>query len=211
MFLIIGLGNIGEEYANTRHNIGFMVVDKLSAKWKLSLKTIRHSSFFVKGEVKNNGGVETVILAKPLTYVNLSGRAVKPLADAFSVLPNHIIVVHDDVDLGVGRMKVKIGGSDAGHKGIHSILDLIDEGFVRIRVGIGRPDDKSKIPDFVLSPFNSSELPVMKEMLERAAQAVETIILSGVEAAQRNFNNPLKKSVDYKGSNCKGGNHKEVR
>jgi PTH1 family peptidyl-tRNA hydrolase len=188
MFLIIGLGNIGKEYEKSRHNIGFMVVDELAAKWKIPLKTMKYSALFGRGGANNGDISEDVILAKPLTHMNLSGRAVKPLAYAFSVLTNHIIIIHDDVDLACGKMKVKIGGSSAGHKGVGSILELIEENFIRIRIGIGRPYDKKDVPAFVLSPFAKSELPVIKDMIKRASEAVQIIIFNSIEEAQRTFN-----------------------
>ncbi|MGB9695004.1 MAG: aminoacyl-tRNA hydrolase [Caldisericaceae bacterium] len=188
MFLIIGLGNIGKDYELTRHNIGFMVVDLLAKKWGVRLKTMKHSAIFGKGLATYGGFEEEVVLAKPLTYMNSSGRAVKPLADAFSVMPNHIIVIHDDVDLALGRMKVKVRGSSAGHKGVSSIMELVSDDFVRIRIGIGRPQEKKDVPDYVLSPFASQEFPIVKEMISLACDSVETIIFKGVEEASRNFN-----------------------
>jgi PTH1 family peptidyl-tRNA hydrolase len=188
MFLIIGLGNIGKDYEHTRHNVGFMVLDSLAKKWRIQLKTMKHSALYGRGVATNSEMSEGIVLAKPLTYMNLSGRAVKPLANAFSVLPNHIIVIHDDVDLILGRMKVKVGGSSAGHKGVDSIIDLLSDAFVRIRIGIGRPQDKKDIPDFVLSPFTSSELPIIGNMIKLASEAAETIIFKGVEEASRTFN-----------------------
>jgi PTH1 family peptidyl-tRNA hydrolase len=188
MFMIVGLGNIGEEYENTRHNAGFMVVDILSKRWKIVPKKIKYQAFYNKGIVQRNGIKETVILAKPLTYMNLSGRAVKPLQYAFEVPTDHIIVVHDDLDLPVGIVRIKKGGGDGGHKGLYSIISLIGPAFIRVRVGIGRPKDREDVVDYVLSPFKKSELDIVNESLVRAADAVEDIIFLGLDKAQTIYN-----------------------
>ncbi len=184
MFLIVGLGNIGDEYVNTRHNAGFMVVDILASRWKIVPKKIKYQSFYNKGVIKRDGKTGTVVLAKPLTYMNLSGRAVKPLQYAFEIPTDHIIVIHDDLDLPVGTVRIKKGGGDGGHKGLYSIISLIGSSFIRVRVGIGRPKSKEDVIDYVLSPFKKSELDIVNEFLVSAADAVEDIIFLGVEKAQ---------------------------
>ncbi len=188
MFLIVGLGNVGDEFEGSRHNAGFVVVDELSNRWHIPLRTIKYQSFFGKGVVKKNGIVQNVVLSKPLTYMNLSGRAVKPLRDAFNLPDDNIIVVHDDLDLPLGTVRVKKGGGDGGHKGLYSIISLIGPSFIRVRVGIGRPESKEDVVDYVLSKFGKNELPVFNESVIDAADAVEDIIFFGLERAQNIFN-----------------------
>jgi PTH1 family peptidyl-tRNA hydrolase len=186
--MIIGLGNIGEEYKNTRHNVGFMVIDCLIMKWNISLKKAKYSALLGKGKISSERKEEEVVIAKPLTFMNLSGRAVKPLSDYFMVPASNIIVVHDDIDLKLGKIKIKIGGSDAGHKGISSIAGLIGPDFIRIRIGIGRPNSKREVPDYVLATFDNDEKPLIADSIKRVADAIETIIFNGLSEAQRKFN-----------------------
>jgi PTH1 family peptidyl-tRNA hydrolase len=188
MYLIVGLGNIGKEYANTRHNVGFMVIDELSKLWKLKVNFAKNNALIGRGSITIDAETYNVILAKPLTYMNLSGRAVKQLMSDFLVPPSHIIVVHDDLDLPLGKIRIRVGGNDAGHKGVRSIKELIEEPIIRVRIGIGRPDDKSDVIDFVLSPFSEEEKPAINQAIKDAAKAVETIVSKGVEIAQREFN-----------------------
>jgi len=188
MYLIVGLGNIGEEYKETRHNVGFMVIDALSKEWGIKINFAKYNAFFGKGNITLDGKSFEVILAKPLTYMNLSGRAVKQLLDGFLVLPSHTIIIHDDLDLPLGSIRIKLGGSDAGHKGVKSIKELVSEPTIRVRIGIGRPQNKSEVVDFVLSPFTREEKEVLKETIKTSIKAIETIIAKGLEAAQREFN-----------------------
>jgi len=188
MYVIFGLGNIGEEYKNTRHNVGFMVIDYLSKKWGIALKKAKYSTFFGKGEVSFEEKTEEVVLAKPLTFMNLSGRAVKPLSKYFMVPPSNIIILHDDIDLHLGNIRVKMGGSDAGHKGIHSISSLMGPGFIRVRIGIGRPENKEQVVDYVLSTFDNDEKSLIADSIKRATKAVETIVFKGLNEAQRQLN-----------------------
>ena len=189
MHLIFGLGNIGKEYKNTRHNAGFMVIDYLSKKWNITIKKVKHLALFGKGEISFEGIKEDIILAKPLTYMNLSGRAVKPFSEYFMIPVSHIIIVHDDIDLRLGNIKIKTGGSDAGHKGIRSIINLVNPDFIRVRVGIGRPENSGQVvADYVLSTFDEDEKALITESIKRASEAIETTIFKGLDEAQRQFN-----------------------
>lgn len=188
MYLIVGLGNIGEEYEKTRHNVGFMTIDALSKAWKIRLKAVKFSAVFGKGEISFENKKENVIIAKPLTFMNLSGRAVKPLSEYFSIPAGHIIVVHDDLDLPIGSIRIRKDGGDAGHKGIKSIYELMDKNIIRLRLGIGRPEDKNQVVDFVLSKFTKEEEPIINEIIKNTVMAIETIINKGLEEAQRIFN-----------------------
>jgi len=188
MNLIVGLGNIGKEYEGTRHNVGFMVIDELAKVWGLKVNIAKFNALIGRGIAKIDGREFNVILAKPLTYMNLSGRAVKQLMDGFLVLPSNTIVIHDDLDLPLGTIRIKIGGSDAGHKGVRSIKEVVEDPVIRVRIGIGRPERKEDVVSFVLEEFTFDEKPVIKEAIKNAVKAIETIIKDGVPEAQRQFN-----------------------
>ncbi len=188
MYAIIGLGNIGEEYRRTRHNAGFMVIDALSKRWGIPLKEIKYSSFFGRGKVEREKESVMVVLAKPLTFMNLSGKAVKPLVDALKIPVSHLIVIHDDLDLPIGRIKIKVDGGAGGHKGIASILSFIDPEFIRVKIGIDKPLSKNKTVDYVLSRFNREEELIMQQTIIYAADAIELIIFKGVGEAQTIYN-----------------------
>ena len=161
MTLIAGLGNIGKEYENTRHNVGFMLIDLILKDGGYS----DVSSAKFQGELYKNG---SLLLLKPSTYMNSSGKSLKAVNDFYK--PNHIIVIHDDLDIAFGAMKFKNGGSSGGHNGIKSIDSLIGNNYDRVRIGIGR-SDKSVI-DYVLGKFDSSELEKLDGILAHAKEAV---------------------------------------
>ena len=171
MILILGLGNPGPEYELTRHNIGFMVVDTLAKKHDIPLKSIGHYCRFGQGEV---GGFP-VVIAKPTTYMNKSGKAAKAMATELDLTSNQIIVVHDEIDLVLGKIKVRDKGSDAGQRGIRSIAGCLRTHlFTRIRIGVGRPDNRDDIVDYVLSPFEKNEWPFVHDIVEQAVEIIET-------------------------------------
>ena len=181
MKLIYGLGNPGDQYKYTRHNIGFLVVDYLSEKWRIPLK--RRKNRIVCGE----GLVDRipVMLAKPHTYMNLSGE---PLKTA-SIDPGNLIVIHDDMDIPCGQVRVKSGGGTGGHKGLISIVEaLSDEGFIRIRCGIGRPGNGCDPKDYVLGLFTREDLPAVGSQIEDAAAAVELCVRGEVTKAMNVYN-----------------------
>ena len=161
MTLIAGLGNIGKEYENTRHNVGFMLIDLILKDGGYS----DVSSAEFQGELYKNG---SLLLLKPSTYMNSSGKSLKAVNDFYK--PNHIIVIHDDLDIAFGAMKFKNGGSSGGHNGVKSIDSLIGNNYDRVRIGIGR-SDKSVI-DYVLGKFDSSELEKLDGILAHAKEAV---------------------------------------
>jgi PTH1 family peptidyl-tRNA hydrolase len=171
--LIVGLGNPGLHYSATRHNVGFRVIDALGATYHICLHERLPTAEFGEGTI----AVYQVVLAKPLTYMNASGRAVAGLCAHFSILPNDLIVVHDDLDLQLGRIKVKIKGGDAGHYGVRSIIEhLRTDEFIRIRVGIGRPASKDEVVTFVLSPFTPAEFPLVDEAIRHAVENIATLL-----------------------------------
>ncbi|NTW78088.1 MAG: aminoacyl-tRNA hydrolase [Syntrophaceae bacterium] len=199
MYLIAGLGNPGNRYRFTRHNIGFMVLEKLAQKFEIDVKQKSFDALWGKGKVNNTN----VLLAMPQTYMNLSGAAVRQLVAFFKADVNNLIVIHDDLDLPFGTIRLKTGGGNAGHKGLASITEnLGSSDFIRVRLGIGRPSDKSRIEGYVLEPFNSDEeLSMLPEIIQTATDAVSEIVLSGTEKAtakcQKNILvNSLKKEEE---------------
>ena len=182
--LVAGLGNPGREYAETRHNVGFMVCDELAR---------RHGGSFrakFSGELAElRVGAARVALLKPQTYMNESGRSVAPAVRFFKVEPDSLLVVHDDVDLEPGRLQARAGGGLAGHNGLRSIADALGtREFLRLRVGVGRPErgDPRPVADFVLSRFPADV--DVAGVVAHAADAVETLVRDGVEETQQQFN-----------------------
>ena len=173
MFLILGLGNPGPRYELTRHNAGFWVADNLAKKYSIRLDRHKYFSLYGKGEVE---GLE-VVIAKPMTYMNESGKAAKSLLSAFSLSPERMLVIHDDIDLPLGKIKKKFKGGDGGQRGIRSTIQSIrTREFARVRVGIGRPEDKDDIVDYVLSPFDDEDSGLLNEVMEQAVQTVEAAL-----------------------------------
>ena len=195
MILVVGLGNPDERYARDRHNVGFMVVDRLAAADDHIRFRKKFSSEFAKIEIRN----EDALLLKPQTYMNLSGDAVQPCAAFFKIPPSQVIVVHDELDVPFGEIRIKKGGGHAGHNGLRSIIQrLATPDFVRVRVGIGRPpaNFKGQVADFVLSPFNTTEREILGKTVARAAKSVIDIATRGTDAAMKRYNvRPKKKKA----------------
>jgi peptidyl-tRNA hydrolase, PTH1 family len=182
--LVAGLGNPGREYARNRHNVGWMVVDELARRHDASFRG-RFSGQL--GEVRV--GEKKLALLKPETFMNESGRSIAAAARFFKVEPEAILIVHDDVDLEPGRLQARQGGGLAGHNGLRSIVQALGkQEFLRLRIGVGRPErgDPRPVSDYVLSNFD--EFTDVDELVGRAADAVETIAVDGLEAAQQRFN-----------------------
>lgn len=170
MKLIVGLGNPGSEYAKTRHNIGFEVIDTLSETRQFPLDKLKFNSQFGKGKLDG----EDLILAKPLTYMNLSGEALSPLMNFYQVPVEDVLVVYDDLDLPLGRIRLREKGSAGGHNGIKSIIQhLGTQNFKRLRIGIGRPSGRQRVVDFVLKRFDQDEQRMVDEAVEQAQKACE--------------------------------------
>lgn len=181
-FLVAGLGNPGREYQRTRHNIGFRVATSLSGR---QARRRKFSSSF--SDTKLAGKKITVI--KPQTYMNRSGAAVGRWLQHLNLGPDRLIVIHDDIDLPLGKIRIKNRGGPGGHRGVKSIIDALgSEDFVRVRIGIGRPDSRGGEADFVLSNFSPAEKEKVSAAVETACRAVAAIIASGVEEAQQGFN-----------------------
>lgn len=182
-WLVVGLGNPGAEYSGTRHNVGFRVVDRLAEEHRARLKREGQASLG-SGRIAE----AAVVLVKPLTFMNLSGRAVAPLARRHSLPPERVLVVYDDMDLPLGRLRVRARGGSGGHNGIRSLSDsLQSQEFPRVRIGVGRPSESDAV-DHVLSGFDRDELPVIDAAIATAVEAVQLIVREGVEAAMNRYN-----------------------
>src|SRR3954447_19430372 len=183
--LVVGLGNPGDEYARTRHNVGAEVVEILAKRHGAKLKKGKERARVDQVRI----GPSLVALAVPLTYMNESGMAVAPLARRYGVEPEQIVVVHDELDLPVGVLKVKNGGGLAGHNGLRSITShLHSDAFLRVRIGVGKPVSKEHGADHVLKKFSKRERAEIDVVLEDAADAVEAIVADGVDAAMNRAN-----------------------
>jgi len=180
MYLILGLGNPGRRYQFTRHNIGFMVLERIAAQREVDLKQKSFDALWNRGKI---AGIN-VLLALPQTYMNLSGNVARKLLAYFKMDISNLIVIHDDLDLPFGKLRLKTGGGDAGHKGLKSITTCLGSAdFMRVRMGIGKPSDKSRVEDYVLERFGSEEAAVLPLIIQLAADAATEIVLSGMQTA----------------------------
>ncbi|HET6947925.1 MAG TPA: aminoacyl-tRNA hydrolase [bacterium] len=185
MKLIVGLGNPGRRYRQTRHNVGWEVISRLARRARIVVDEEDGFSDVGRGAI---GGTR-VILARPQTYVNVSGEAVRDLRRRHRLRPQDIVVVVDDLDLPLGRLRLRASGSAGGHNGLKSIIEAIGTTeFPRLRVGIGRPPEGVDPADYVLTPFTSDEQAVVDAALDRAAEAIETAVTEGIETAMNRFN-----------------------
>ena len=186
MYLIIGLGNPEIKYAFTRHNTGFLVIDELLEKLgDVALDNDKFNGIFTKTKIE---GVD-VIIGKPMTYMNLSGEFVRPLADFYKVPYENIIIVYDELAFNVGRIKLTKEGSAAGHNGIKSIIaNLKTEKFIKVRVGINVENKMMSQVDFVLSKYTGEEFKIQKENIDRAVDAILYIIRNGIDSAMNKYN-----------------------
>ncbi len=184
-FLIVGLGNPGAEYRLTRHNFGFMVLDSLAEHWSVQLKKIKFNAVYVEDRFKGN----KVVLAKPLTFMNESGRSVAPLMRYFKVATENMLVIHDDLDLPLGTLRIRPSGSSGGQRGIESITKLLGtQEFPRMRLGISRPPGQMNPKDYVLKNFLPNEEELKKIVLRQAIEAIECFIENGLTTAMNRYN-----------------------
>ena len=185
-WLVVGLGNPGPTYASTRHNVGYLVADVLAARTGGSWK--KHKSGradVVEGRLAG----ERAILGRCRSYMNESGGPVSTLAKFYDVEPDHLVVIHDELDIDYGMLRVKLGGGDNGHNGLKSIRQSLGTGdFYRVRVGIGRPPGRQDVHDFVLKPYTAAERKDLPTYVEEAADAVESLLTRGLEPTQSAFN-----------------------
>ena len=188
MKLVVGLGNPGRNYERTRHNLGFLIVDQIARQNQVALK--KELCDALVGEWW--GDAQRTLLAKPQAFMNRSGESVKGLLDHFCSTPDDLVVIHDDLDLAFGRIRIRPGGGAGGHRGVLSIMESLGGAqFYRIRVGIGRPPDGIDPTDFVLEPFTSEELGQLDKLVSRAAEAVVTLLREGGKRAMEQFNRPV--------------------
>jgi len=187
--LVVGLGNPGPEYGRSRHNVGFQVIETLAERHGLRFDGFQKRARLVSGRLSLDGWTGRVLLAKPLTYMNLSGEAVGALARFYRIAPADLLVVCDDLDLPVGRIRLRAGGSSGGQKGIQSIIQhLGTDAFPRLRVGIGRPPGQMDPADYVLQAFSAAQESEMSLVRIKAVDAIEAWLAEGVESAMNQFN-----------------------
>ena len=193
MKLVIGLGNPGSKYQTTRHNCGFLAIDEIAASQDIPLNLKGFDACFGKGRI----GDIAVLLVKPMTFMNISGSAVRKIVDYFKVDIPDVIVIHDDIDLPFRTIRLKAGGGHAGHKGLISIIDsLASTEFIRVRIGIGRPFDKSTVERYVLEQFAEDEMKLLPHIMKTASEAVTIIATSGVQAAMNHYNEKSANNSD---------------
>ncbi len=184
MYLVVGLGNPGSRYGRTRHNAGFMVLDELARRHGETFKAKRKAEI---AQVDVAG--EKVVLVKPMTFMNLSGEAVKKYRRHYRLGPENILVVHDDIDMAPGLIRIRTGGSTGGHLGVQSIMEhLGSDRFPRLKVGVGRPPAGAEAADYVLSKVESADMEKLEEAILRAADAVEVLVMEGPAKAMNSFN-----------------------
>lgn len=183
--MIVGLGNPGRDYRETRHNIGFMVIDSFASRHDIKMTKVQSKAIVGTGKV----GEKKVILVKPQTYMNLSGQAVSALVRFYKVPFENLIVAHDDVDLPMGTIRMRPGGGSAGQKGVNSIIERLgSQEFPRLRMGVGRPPGQMDAAAYVLQPFHKDEIDTLNEFRNRAADAVDCFVEYGLETAMNRFN-----------------------
>lgn len=183
MFLLVGLGNPGREYENTRHNVGFEAIDKISYEYNIPIKRERFKGVFGEGQISN----EKVILLKPTTYMNLSGESLREIIKYYNIPISNVLIIYDDVDLEVGRLRVRTKGSAGGHNGIKSIIyNVNSEEFLRLRIGVGKP--QRDMISHVLGKFPQEDKKNVEEVLKVIPELVYTIISEGAQEAMNKYN-----------------------
>jgi PTH1 family peptidyl-tRNA hydrolase len=198
MFLIVGLGNPGAEYALTRHNAGFLLVEKLAGRWQVHWRNERKFNARM-ARAERNG--KRVLLCQPQTFMNASGAAVRAVMAFYQLRPQSaLLVVVDDADLPLGELRLRVRGSSGGHHGLESVeLHLATRAFARLRLGIGRKDGAREITDYVLARFVATEAALMEKVLDRAADQAECWLDDGIETAMSQFNGSVEKANELNG------------
>jgi PTH1 family peptidyl-tRNA hydrolase len=190
MKIIAGLGNPGDSYRLTRHNMGYLVADALADDCGIPIQKKKFEALLGDGRIAGH----RVLLVKPQTFMNLSGMSIRQVLDFYQKPADDLLVVHDDLDLSFGTVRVKVGGGDGGHKGIRSLIEhLGDANFTRVRLGIGKPPFKEDVEHYVLQPFPKTDLEQLAEIVRTACEAVLEIIGSGVRPAMNRFNTRERK------------------
>ncbi|MFZ5478051.1 MAG: aminoacyl-tRNA hydrolase [Myxococcota bacterium] len=187
MHLVVGLGNPGARYAKTRHNVGFLVVERLAARANASVEKKLFGALVGDCQVAGR----KVVLAMPQQYMNLSGHPTRSVMGFYKVAPTDTVVVYDDLDLPFGKLRLRTSGSAGGHNGVKDIVQHVGNEFVRVRVGIGRPPGPMDSADYVLTPWSAAEAEKLDAVVDRAADAVESVVRDGVAKAMNTFNADL--------------------
>jgi PTH1 family peptidyl-tRNA hydrolase len=183
-WLIVGLGNPGEGFARNRHNIGFMVADLLAQRIGAKFKAHKSRAQVAEGRLAG----QRVVLAKPMTFMNLSGGPTTALRDFYKAPTSSIVAIHDELDIDYAALRLKLGGGDNGHNGLKSITKSLGSDYYRVRCGVGRPPGRMEVADFVLKDFSSAERKELDWFVDRAADAVEALLTEGLERAQSTYN-----------------------
>ena len=182
---MIGLGNPGAQYRNTRHNAGFMVVDKIALDFNISVINTKFDLIYGRGYVKDS----EILLAKPMAFMNRSGPPVQKLAHYYRIQCEDMLVIHDDIDLAYGRIKIKEKGGHGGHNGIRSLMEAFGTGdFIRLRIGVGRSENGNNVTGHVLSRFSAAQLKLLERIIAGAQDAVVTILSQGTKVGMNLFN-----------------------
>lgn len=185
MYIIIGLGNPEPEYSKTRHNMGFDTINKIATKYKISMNRTKFEAIYAAGEIEG----EKVILVKPQTYMNLSGKSVRAFYDFYKIQQENLIVIYDDMDIAKGIMKIRKKGGPGSHNGMKSIVqELNAEDFPRIRIGIGNPEHKNDAINYVIGKINEDEYNILEQGINKAAEAISEIIKNGIDKAMNKYN-----------------------
>ncbi|MFE1146845.1 aminoacyl-tRNA hydrolase [Streptomyces albidoflavus] len=188
-WLVVGLGNPGPEYAGNRHNVGFTVADLLASRAGGKFKAHKSRAQVLEARIGAPGpGSRRIVLAKPQSYMNLSGGPVTALRDFYKVPTERIVAIHDELDIDYGALRLKLGGGDNGHNGLKSMTKSLGPDYHRVRFGIGRPPGRMQVADFVLKDFSSTERKELDYFVDRAADAVEALVVAGLERAQSSYN-----------------------
>jgi PTH1 family peptidyl-tRNA hydrolase len=188
-WLVVGLGNPGPGYAGNRHNVGFMVADLLAERVGGRFKAHKARAQVVEARLGPPGPLgRRIVLAKPMSYMNLSGGPVSALAGFFKIPLDRLVVVHDELDLDYGTLRLKLGGGDNGHNGLKSLSKSVGREYLRVRFGVGRPPGRMDVADYVLKDFSGAERKDLDYFVDRAADAVEALVTEGLERAQNTYN-----------------------
>ena len=185
MYLIVGLGNPEEDYSETRHNMGFNVINQISKKYEIEVNKKKHKGLIGKGIIEG----KKVILLKPQTFMNLSGESIRECMDFYKIEPQDLLVIYDDIDIEPGIIKLRKQGGPGTHNGMKSVVKEIGTSkFSRIRIGIGTPEDKSNLIEYVIGAIEEEQIPLLEKAVEKAAEAVVEVIKNGIEIAMSKYN-----------------------
>ncbi|MDF2521090.1 MAG: aminoacyl-tRNA hydrolase [Clostridia bacterium] len=185
MYVVVGLGNPGDRYAATKHNVGFVTVDYFAEQHGIKFNKIKHKAVIGEGTIAG----EKIMLVKPQTYMNLSGECVMDIVNFYKLPLENLIVIYDDIDLPVGKVRIRPSGSSGTHNGMRSIIYLLNnQGFPRIRIGVGKQPEYMDLADYVMTKFSKEEVPLMEEAVTKSALAVEEIVHSGINIAMNKYN-----------------------